>query len=131
MSFKNLPHSLYILTIVLFFFQSSGCTDEETPQHNAPVCDAVVINFNDCIKPLLTQHCSIKGCHTSTEGGAFPLETYEQVKASALYPSFLGSLRQEDEQYAPMPYPIGSPKLSEQEIELVDRWIAEGMVENP
>ncbi len=121
-----------VLPLLLVVTLAQACNQDNEPAEKSqpPLCETSPVTYEGTVKAIMEQHCSIEGCHTTTKGGAFPLDTYEQVKASALYESFIGSLTQIDPQFEPMPYPKGTAKISDEEINCLEQWINDGWVEN-
>ncbi|MBO6516245.1 MAG: hypothetical protein JJ975_06815 [Bacteroidia bacterium] len=90
-------------------------------------CDSLNITFESHIKAIMDAACSTPTCHAKG-GSVFPLQTYEQVRASALFPSFLGTIRHEDG-FTAMPFPPGSPKIGEDLIRQIECWEKLGLPE--
>lgn len=89
-------------------------------------CDSLVSSFVMDIQPMMKVYC--QGCHNNVrQDGNINLEGYNNIKSSALDGSLVGSMKH-DILYAKMP-PTGS-KLSDCRIAQVEKWIAEGALDN-
>jgi hypothetical protein len=89
-------------------------------------CDSNNFKYSTAIVPLVDKYC--KGCHNgqSLQGG-YNLDTYDAVKALALNGKLLGSLKHETGFSA---MPKGGVKLSDCQITQVQKWIADGAMNN-
>ncbi len=90
-------------------------------------CDTTaVVSFATFVKPIMENRC--QGCHSGTiPSGALNLSTYAQIKASALTPAFMGSMRKAAD-YSFMPK--SGAALSACELNKIDAWIKRGALNN-
>jgi mono/diheme cytochrome c family protein len=96
----------------------------------APACDAATqtITYSGVISPIFDAHC--RECHgssvASTLGGGNDFGSYANINR---YPSanLLGCIKQEPG-FDPMPK--GRPKLSDCDIERIERWMNAGKPNN-
>ncbi|THU39568.1 hypothetical protein FAM09_13780 [Niastella caeni] len=89
-------------------------------------CDTTVFTFSGAVMPLMNTYC--KGCHNPASlGGGVDLSTYAGVKASAASGRLPGSIKQATG-YKPMPQ--GGNKLSDCQIQQVEKWIQAGTPNN-
>ena len=89
-------------------------------------CDSLAASFAADIAPMMKTYC--QGCHNNNrKDGNINLEGYNNIKLIALDGSLVGSIKH-DILYAKMP-PTGS-KLSDCRVAQVEKWIAEGALNN-
>jgi hypothetical protein len=94
---------------------------------NCPtICDSNKFSFANAIRPLLDKNCV--GCHNgSTLAGGYNFQTYDGFKVAAQSGRLLGAIKHQSG-YSPMPK--GGAQLSSCEIRQVEKWIANGMLNN-
>lgn len=91
-------------------------------------CDTTNVTFTTTVMPLITLKC--KGCHSgSTPQGNVSLTNYDQVKATVVDGTLLGSI-EHISGYKPMPYPAGSAKMPDCEIRSIQIWVENGAPNN-
>jgi Planctomycete cytochrome C len=91
-------------------------------------CDTTNVTYSGTVKPLLDLKC--KGCHgTNNPGGGIKLTNYDEVKAQADIGKLLGSINH-SYGFKPMPYPTGSNKLPQCEIDVIRIWVEAGAPNN-
>jgi hypothetical protein len=90
-------------------------------------CDTTTaVSFSTFVKPIIENRC--QGCHSGTiPSGNIAYTTYAQIKASALTPAFLGSMRK-TAGYSFMPK--GGTQLSACELNKIESWIKRGAPNN-
>ena len=90
-------------------------------------CDTTTaVSFANFVKPIMENRC--QGCHSGTiPSGNLNLTTYAQIKASALTPAFMGSMRRQTG-YSFMPK--GGIALTACELNKLDAWIKRGAPNN-
>ena len=72
-------------------------------------------------------HCALSGCHNAiTPGGGFNLSDYSACKDLASTPILVCTIRHDTCGYKAMPYPVGSPKLSDSLINIIQCWVTKG-----
>jgi len=115
---------ILMLLVVTSFFASCYYNNEEDLLGTAS-CDTTNVTYSVTVKKILTDYCT--SCHSdaSLQGG-ISLEGYDNVKKYATAGSLLGSIKQVD--YSPMPK--GSSKLSDCDISKIEKWIADGALNN-
>lgn len=95
----------------------------ETPAETASRCSEA-ITYTAQVKAIIDNNCALS-CHSArSHAGGIDLSTYENVKAEAQKPRFMGSLNQTGV-YAPMPKK--SPKLSDSTLLVLSCWIENGL----
>jgi uncharacterized membrane protein len=89
-------------------------------------CDTTAVKFATFVKPIMENRC--QGCHGGTiPSGGINLTTYAQIKASALTPAFMGSMRKAAG-YSFMPK--GGFALTPCELNKMEAWIKRGTPNN-
>ncbi len=89
-------------------------------------CDTINYTYNNRIKPFLTTWCV--GCHsTANPGGGYDLSTYTGVVAAITNNRLMGTLQQAAG-FSPMPK--NAAKLSDCDINAVQKWITAGYLNN-
>lgn len=84
-------------------------------------CDSTKINYNEHIKPMMTKYCT--SCHsTALKLGGYDLSTYAGTLVPAKSGKLLGAV-QHATGFSPMP--SNSQYISNCEILLIKRWIAQ------
>jgi len=87
------------------------------------------ISYANVIAPILSEFCMT--CHKSTAasglGGGYKLDSYTDVKDFAESGSLTGVI-QHQEPYTPMP--LNGKKLSDCNIQIILKWIEEGIKNN-
>ena len=103
----------YIITI-LFFLLINACAYDELP-----LCEINNPSFTECIKPIFTDNCV--SCHNQQQpGGNLILETYYDISQAVKNGDVIDRILREYSD--PLVMPLGSPKLSESEIQLIINW---------
>lgn len=91
-------------------------------------CDTTNVTYSGSVKPLLDLKC--KGCHgASNPGGGIKLTNYDEAKVEALNGDLLGSISHNGINI-PMPYPAGSAKMPQCEIDVIRIWVDAGAPNN-
>jgi hypothetical protein len=118
----------YFLFIFLLLLLQS-CTKDKTQTPDSPkqfVCDSLV-TYTNMAKVIMDTKCALLGCHNATtSAGGFNLLTYAACKDLASTPILLCTITHGNCGYKAMPYPIGSPKLSDSLITIISCWINNG-----
>ena len=129
------PLTLAFLVLALVPPSASG--DDEKPKGEAAAADAAV-SYDKQVRPIFQAHC--QGCHQPAKpSGGYVMTAFDRMlaggksKAAAIVPkdpteSHLVEMIVPDGGEAEMPK--GQKPLSEPEIELVKRWIAQGAVDD-
>ncbi|MBK8561895.1 MAG: hypothetical protein IPN76_00685 [Saprospiraceae bacterium] len=91
-------------------------------------CDTTNVTFSAAVKPLLDLKCI--GCHgNNNPSGGIKLNSYDFVKAQVDNGQLWGSVNHEAG-YKAMPYPAGSNKLPQCELDVIRIWIEDGAPNN-
>jgi hypothetical protein len=115
--------------VFLWVFLVAGCTRDKAVviPTEAFVCDSTV-TYTTAIKSIMDSRCGLPTCHDiGTPGGGFNLTTYRDCKDIALtHDVLLCTVKHDTCGYKPMPYPMGSPKLSDSLINIISCWVENG-----
>jgi hypothetical protein len=116
--------SIFMVTIVigLSFFQI-GCYKDNKETMYPTSCDTSNVTWNKDIKPIITNSCSISGCHNAAAAGGYNLSSYAGVKTMVDNNRFLAVIENGS-------MPKLSSKLDNCSINLVRIWINKGALEN-
>jgi hypothetical protein len=126
---KRLPFLfLWMVVLVSGLYLLPGCyydVEEELYPNNAP-CDTTNVTFSLSVKPILDADCN--SCHgsTSPQGGII-LDTYNGVLNHVNSGALLGAIRH-DNGFLAMPQ--GGSKLSNCKIQTIEKWVADGALNN-
>jgi len=116
----------------LFAFLSFGlllaaCNGDDDDA--APVtCDTVGITYTDGASEILNGSCAVAGCHASGSTSTFPMGNFQEAAAAVAFGRIIGAINH-DSDFLPMPYPAGTPKLAQCDIDKLTAWINDGAPE--
>jgi mono/diheme cytochrome c family protein len=113
-----------ILTIIVII---NSCTNyNKQAWLDASTCNTTAVTYTNTVKKIMdNNNCS--SCHAA--GGTPPeLSSYATVKAETADTCFIGSMKHSAGS-KPMPYPQGSPKISDCSVLQIEAWIAAGLPE--
>lgn len=101
-------------TIVLV----SACKKEK----QQPFVCTTDVSYASHAKAILDAHCAMAGCHAAPyPAGGIYLSDYANAKAQVLGDDLMCSIKQEAN-CTPMPYPLGTPALSDSLIAILVCW---------
>jgi hypothetical protein len=87
-------------------------------------CDTTSVGFNASILPLIQARC--QGCHSGTNpSGGILLTNHAQIKTVANSGKLWGAVNH-TVGFKPMPYPLGSAKMPDCDIQKIQIWMARG-----
>jgi hypothetical protein len=90
------------------------------------MCDTLQVSYSQTIAPILQQQCY--ECHgVSAPISGIPLEGYANLKNMVMAGRLLGALRRQPG-FSPMPQ--NGPSLPECTILKIEKWVAEGALNN-
>ncbi len=128
----NLSNFLLSLTIGIIITSQLSCAYEnEEDLYNIGVepidsCGITVVSYSSDIVPILDVSCN-NACHNeNTRFGNVILDSYDNVNTFVLNGKLLGTIKHEDG-FSPMPQ---GGKLENCEINLVEKWVEEGALNN-
>ena len=122
-----------ILTVLLIFFMAgiNSCyydSEEKLYPVLSTSCDLENVTYSATVKPILQASCY--ACHSNansaTLGSGIKLENYEDLKIHA-QDHLMGAIKHEPG-FTPMPFNGG--KLPDCEINQIQKWIDNGMLNN-
>ncbi len=115
----NLPLNAQQKALILQWIQQ-GAKD----LHCDAECDTTNVRFSTTIMPLIATRC--QGCHSgAAPSGGFRLTNFTEVKAKVTDGRLLGSINHAPG-FVSMPYPAGSPKMPQCQIDQVRIWVEGG-----
>lgn len=128
--------SLLLLCLAVLLLQN--CKHETTLQPLVPVvCDTLHVSYNLCIKPIFINNCYACHSDSASQNGniAFDIENFSSLKLylnnyyhnDSIYGSKFLHIIEQTTGVIYMP-PIG--KLSQDNIDLVNKWLVAGAPEN-
>lgn len=103
----------------------SSCEDPDP----VDMCDTDSMTYTADIKQIFDATCAFAGCHdmdaASTIGS---LSNYDNAVAFVGFDRLLGAINHQ-ETFKPMPYPDGSAKMSQCNIDKITAWVNAGTPE--
>lgn len=89
-------------------------------------CDTSVYTYSGSVKALLQSHCT--GCHNANNLYApYDFNDFQELQSVALSGELAGSIKHE---VGYIPMPSNGPRLSDCQIEVIEKWIAAGALNN-
>lgn len=120
------------ILLILFVATIAGCyynNEEKLYPVITNECDLSSVTFSGTIKPILQASCYT--CHSNSNyfnsGGGIKMENYTDVQIMAKNGKLMGAVRH-DNGYIPMPQSGG--KLTDCEINQIQKWIDKGTLNN-
>ncbi|MFZ4785095.1 MAG: hypothetical protein ACOYLH_06415 [Flavobacteriales bacterium] len=123
----NLGILLIALSLLAVSFDSCYYDNEEYLYGGTTTCDSTrVATYNGDVQTIIANNC-FGGCHEQASGsGGIVLEGYVNLKNETMNGDVMCSIRHE----GCSPMPKSSPKMSDCDIQLLEKWIADGYPEN-
>ncbi len=91
-------------------------------------CDTLNVRFSTTIQPLISTRC--QGCHSgNAPSGNIKLTNYTEIVAQVNNQKLWGSINYQAG-YKPMPYPAGSAKMPDCQLNQIRIWIQQGAPNN-
>ncbi len=118
---------LFIALLLGTAFIMNSCGDDEEPMEE---CETTDLTYTNYAASILNASCATSNCHADgNEGFArFSLEGYANTSAAVSFGRIVGAINHDDG-FLPMPYPIGSEKLDQCDIDKLTAWINDGAPE--
>lgn len=120
--------SILVLSVfVAFLLTLNSCKklNEETLVQDA-YCALDTISYNNHVKPIINQRCM--PCHNGVnQSGGFILDNHTDLSSTATSGTLLGVIRHEAG-YLEMPR--DAQKMPDCEISVIEKWIAQGALNN-
>lgn len=112
-------------TIITSFLFTLSCNKDKAPEPIPFECADTTISYSISIEPLVMQNCAVSGCHNSSGAGGYVFESYISIEENK---DIILRTIQHNEGVTPMP--IGSPKLTIDQIQSFNCWIEQGALDN-
>lgn len=117
--------NLAIITL-LSVLAFTACDSDPDP---IDLCPTDGITYNQDVKSLLDTSCAFAGCHSADSAGSIgSLANYADAVDFVASGRLLGAINHE-EGFKPMPYPAGTSKISDCNIDVITAWINDGTPE--
>jgi hypothetical protein len=116
---------LYIFTVVMLIFMSTGCTlDNEEEYFSSSPCDTVNVTYQT-VRSIFINNCA--ECHnfSSTYREGIELDTYQSTVSSINTGLVIPAIKHT----GPYRMPNGQPQLPDCLIKQIDFWIENGLPE--
>ena len=114
----------FIATIIVFGFMILSCKENTIkPSETEPIVESGAVTFNKNIKPMFTAKCS--PCHA--DGGDRNNKYVDYNTAKTLITGIIGRIIKESSD--PLFMPKNGTKLNKAEMDLVNKWIDDGLLE--
>ena len=104
----------------------TACDPEPEP---VDLCSTDNVTYNSDVKSIFDNSCAFAGCHDAaaiTSIGA--LNNYDNAVAFVQFGRIEGAINHQED-FKPMPYPVGSAKMDQCSIDIIEAWIADGTPE--
>lgn len=125
------PAHSWVLILMLVNLLVASCTKDKSDEIVIPplnFCDTTVVSYANDINPIFQTNCAISGCHdASTSAAGNNWEDYTEV--SSKINSIICAINHSPG-CIPMPRPIGSPKLPDSTIQMIECWAEQGAQNN-
>lgn len=120
------------ILLLLFIVIMAGCyyeSEEKLYPVKPDACELTNVTFSKTIKPILQENCF--RCHSNlnylNKGGGIKLENHADIKAMVESGKLMGAVKHESD-FIPMPEDGG--KLTECEINKLQKWVDNGILNN-
>jgi mono/diheme cytochrome c family protein len=106
----------------------SACDQDQTPvPSETSNCDSNIAYYKNDILPILSSSCSQSGCHdAASHKEGYDFTTYTSAKRAA-NGELVEVIKKNGEERMP---PAGYPQLSSAQIGLIEKWVAQGALNN-
>ncbi len=119
-----MKHRQYIFAIIAIGFMILSCKENTIkPIEFEPIILGGLVTFNKDIKPMFTSKCS--PCHA--DGGDRNNKYVDYNTAKTLITGIIGRIKKESSD--PLFMPKNGIKLNKTEMDLVNKWIDNGLLE--
>ncbi len=101
-----------------------------TKEADEPTEDCVTenITYTDGASAILNASCAFSGCHSTGSATTFAMDTYDSAALAVTFGGIVGAINHEDG-FIPMPYPLGSDKIDQCDIDKLTAWVDAGAPE--
>ena len=112
------------MSLLVFMFSCTYNNEEEL--YPAETCDTTIVTYHETIVPIISQRCY--ECHSvDAPVSGIPLEGYANIKAMVNAGRLIGAVRHLTG-FSPMPK--DRPSLPECELLKIEKWVAQGALDN-
>jgi cytochrome c-type biogenesis protein CcmH/NrfF len=112
----------FLLIFILLFLLFSACSYNESP-----LCETQNPSYQECIEPIFLQYCV--QCHNQQiPSGNLSLATYNEISEAVNNGDVIDRILRDSSD--PLVMPLGAPKLTENQIQLIVNWNANGTLNN-
>lgn len=119
---------LIILAFILAFMQGCYYDVESELYGTTAACTDTTATYNGSVKKIVDQYCATSSCHAGNSPSAnIGLDTYVLCKGSALNGDFYCTINWNS---GCSPMPKNGSKLSDCQINTLNRWKTNGFPEN-
>ena len=132
---KNVIHKISVMTrmigsVTCFSLILCSCTKDvgkKAVVKTLTFCDTQAVTYNSQVKNILDLNCAVTGCHAGSNPSGILLDSYSTARFEFESGKGFCSINFSDG-CNPMPYPIGSPKLSDSLIRILTCWKDKGFL---
>ncbi len=121
---KDVPF-IYFCFFATHLFSCTYDIAKIAPSKKTFDCNAQSITYNSHIKNILNQSCALACCHIGTNSSGIVLDTYTSAKTEFQLGNSFCTINFGNG-CKPMPYPIGTAKLSDSIIQILNCWKDKG-----
>jgi len=112
---------VFLLSISFLAFVACGEDEMDT-------CETTGLTYTNDIAPIINGSCASAACHGSGTVTTFPMGNYDETSTAVGFGRIVGAINH-DEGFLPMPYPEGSAKIEQCNIDKITAWINDGAPE--
>lgn len=116
---------LLIVTLILILCNCSKDIGKKSVVKIATFCDSQSVTYNYPIKNIMDLSCAVSGCHKGNNPSGIFLDSYSTARFEFESGKGFCSIYFSDGCNA-MPYPVGSQKLSDSLIRILNCWKDKG-----
>ena len=115
-----------LATIILFaLFAITACD----PNEPVDLCSTDNVTYTGQVKSIFDNTCAFSGCHGADSAASIgSLANYEDAVNMVDLGRIIGAINHQ-ENFKPMPYPVGSAQMPQCDIDIVTAWINDGAPE--
>ena len=111
-----------VLTLLIF----TACDSETEP---VDMCETDNVTYTSDVKSIFDNTCAFAGCHNADAATSIgSLANFEDAVAFVDLGRIVGAINHE-ENFRPMPFPLGTAKMDQCNIDIIEAWINAGTPE--
>lgn len=117
---------VFFIVTILYIGIISSCTSDSENDLIEPIDETEDITYTENVKSIIDTNCI--GCHNSppVAGAPMPLLTFDQVKEAVQNRDLISLINSND---ANERMPLGGQPLTQQQIEIIEQWEIDGLLE--